>query len=159
MQVLGSSARQVERRSGVTNAQLFVLQILARDGDQKVGELAARALSRPNAVSSVVARLERSGLVRRTRGATDARQVLVSLTARGRAVAARGPAPPTARLIAALELLGEDHARAITRALTPLTRALGTTSSPHMLFEDGAAPPRPPDARASPPPNRPASRS
>ena len=44
---LGQSARSVEQRTGVTNAQLFLLREIANADGSSINELAARA-KRPN---------------------------------------------------------------------------------------------------------------
>jgi len=136
---LRRSARSVEHRTGVTNAQLFVLRALARREGVSLAELAALARTRRNAVSAVVSRLVRQGLVRRARAEDDRRRVTLALTARARALLRRAPEPPTARLIDALETLSEREARALARGLGALTRALALDPAPAgMLFEEEA---------------------
>src|ERR671935_128422 len=88
---LSRSARAVERRTGVTNAQLFVLQQLAAGEGLSINELAARALTGQNTVSTVVARLVERGLVRRKRAEDDARRAVVSLPPAGRRLLERAP--------------------------------------------------------------------
>lgn len=135
--VLRRSARSVERHTGVTNAQLFLLRALARREDASLAELAALARTRRNAVSAVVTRLVRQGLVRRTRAEADRRRVRLALTARGRTLLRRAPEPPTARLIDALETLSAREARALARGLGALTHALSLDPMPAgMLFEE-----------------------
>jgi DNA-binding MarR family transcriptional regulator len=136
---LTRSARSVERRTGVTNAQLFILQQLANAPGLSINDLAARAHTRQNAVSTVVARLARDGLVKRSRSADDGRRVTLALTAAGRALVRRAPAPPTARVIAALDTLPEREIRLLARSLDALIRAMALQDEkPGMLFEDGS---------------------
>lgn len=144
---LSQSARAIETRTGLSNAQLFLLQQLTGAGALSINELAVRARTGQSAVSIVVSRLVRHGLVERQRSAADRRRVTVSLTPTGRALARRAPESPTARLLAAVSRLPAADVRALARGTTTLARALGAdTDMPALLFERG---PRP---RSTPPP-------
>src|SRR5579864_7719256 len=70
---LSHSARAVERRTGVTNAQLFILQQLAEAESLSVNDLAARARTQQSTVSIVVARLVGAGFAAKRRSAADGR--------------------------------------------------------------------------------------
>jgi DNA-binding MarR family transcriptional regulator len=59
------------------------------EGALHVGELAERLILKPHSASELVQRMVEQGLVRRETGATDKRQVTVSLTERGRTVLER----------------------------------------------------------------------
>ncbi|MES2179962.1 MAG: MarR family winged helix-turn-helix transcriptional regulator [Gemmatimonadota bacterium] len=138
--LLGQSARTVEHRTGVTNAQLFVLQLLADGVPHSINEIAALALTHQSAVSIIVSRLERAGLVSRTRSAEDARRVDVAITAAGRKLARKAPAAATTRLLDALKLLPKAELRRLAASLGTLSTALGidADSEPMMLFEPTA---------------------
>jgi DNA-binding MarR family transcriptional regulator len=136
---LSASARMIEHRTGITNAQLFLLQSLAKDGPQSIGELAARARTQLSTASIVVSRLSRAGLVSKARATDDARRAVITLTTTGRKVARRGPHAPTARLLDAMESLTPAQARALAKGLAPLLAALGIRAeSDPMLFEHGS---------------------
>jgi len=133
---LTRSARSVERRTGVTTAQLFVLRQLAESDGLSLGEIADRTLTRQSTVSVVVGRLVKQGLVRRDRAADDHRRLRLSLTATGRRVLARAPEPTTGRLIAALDELTSEQMRSLSAGLDALIDALGLESrTAGMLFE------------------------
>ena len=70
---------------GLTYPQYLVMLVLWQDGPSSVGGLAGRLELEPHAVSPLLRRLERAGLLERRR-ATDRRRSIVSLTARGRAL-------------------------------------------------------------------------
>ena len=112
---LSSSARAVERRTGVTNAQLFLLHELAASGPLGIGELAVRARTQPSTVSIVVSRLARAGLLTKARGRDDARRAIVRITEAGRRLARHAPVPPTARLLDALDRLPAREAAGLAR--------------------------------------------
>src|SRR5688500_1533543 len=81
VQTLRISSRAAERDVGVSAAQLFVLtKLAAANKPLSVGELADRTLTHQSSVSVVVQKLEKQGLVARTRSQDDARRVELSLT-------------------------------------------------------------------------------
>ncbi|UOE44111.1 MarR family winged helix-turn-helix transcriptional regulator [Agromyces larvae] len=74
---------------GVTYPQYLVLANLWTHGDQTVGSLVERIQSDYGTMTPLLQRLEKRGLVRRTRSATDERTVHVSLTEEGEALKQR----------------------------------------------------------------------
>jgi len=137
---LSRSARAVETRTGITNAQVFLLRQL-RGGALSVGELAELAHTHQSTVSIVVVRLSRAGLVAKARAADDARRAVVSLTPAGRALLRRAPASPAADLLLAVERLPLGDARRLADGLHALVRSLGLEDHPPtMLFEHPRAP-------------------
>ena len=70
-------------RLGVTYPQYLVLLVLWEKDAQPVNDIAKRLVLETNTVTPLLKRMEAEGLVRRTRGSEDARQVIVSLTEKG----------------------------------------------------------------------------
>ena len=68
-------------------SEIRVLMRLLDHGDVRVGELAALTSLEPSALSHILRRLGEAGWVSRMRATSDNRQVLVSLTAKGRRLA------------------------------------------------------------------------
>ena len=136
---LSRSARAIEQRTGVTNAQLFILQQLAEGAVLSVNDLAARAKTKQSTVSIVVARLVRAGLVHKRRSAADGRRTALSLTPAGRRKLRGAPAPPTALLLDAIASLPARDARELASGARALVRALGLGAvEPEFLFERGS---------------------
>jgi DNA-binding MarR family transcriptional regulator len=137
---LSHSARAVERTTGITNAQLFLLQQLAEVESLSVNDLAARARTQQSTVSIVVARLVRAGLAAKRKSAADGRIAVVSLTPKGRRLLRHAPAPPASALLRAIEALPLREARALADGVDALVRALDL-SPPEatMLFEHAPA--------------------
>jgi DNA-binding MarR family transcriptional regulator len=133
---LSHSARAVERRTGITNAQLFLLQQLAEVDSLSVNDLAARARTQQSTVSIVVARLVRAGLAGKRRSPDDRRIAIVSLTPKGRRLLRHAPAPPISALLRAIGALSERDAHALADGMHALLGALAL-SPPKvtMLFE------------------------
>ncbi len=73
-------------RLGVTFPQYLVLLVLWEKDAQPVNDIAKRLVLETNTVTPLLKRMEAEGLVRRTRGTEDARQVIVSLTEKGYAL-------------------------------------------------------------------------
>ena len=81
--------RRSDPLTGVSAAQLSALSVLM-GGPRTVGALSAAEQVRPPTMSTLVAEMERLGLVRRSRDAADARVVRIEMTAKGRRVLAKG---------------------------------------------------------------------
>jgi len=79
--------RELEEQHGLGMSEFEALDRLAeaRDGSQRMQELGTAMYLSQSALSRVVARLERDGLVRRDMCAQDRRGVFVKLTDAGRA--------------------------------------------------------------------------
>jgi DNA-binding MarR family transcriptional regulator len=136
---LTQSARAVERHSGLTNAQLFVLQQLAAHGPLSVGELAVRAQTQPSTASIVVSRLVAAGYLKKARSASDARRTELTLTPSARRLVRGAPLPPVALLTRALSSLPAADVRALDRGLCALREALHLPAArPPLLFEPAA---------------------
>ena len=70
---------------GLTYPQYLVLMVLWEKDPQLVGDIAGRLMLETNTVTPLLKRMESAGLVQRRRGGSaDGRQVLVSLTPKGR---------------------------------------------------------------------------
>jgi DNA-binding MarR family transcriptional regulator len=74
---------------GLTYPQYLVLCVLWEEGEQTIGEIAARLSLEPSTITPLVKRLEQAGRLVRQRDPADERRVNVSLTAQGRALRAK----------------------------------------------------------------------
>ncbi len=81
---------------GLTYPQYLVLSSLQVLDGQTVGQLGAELRLESNTLTPLLKRMESSGWVRRTRDGKDERQVRVSLTEDGHALAARAAGVPRA---------------------------------------------------------------
>jgi MarR family transcriptional regulator, organic hydroperoxide resistance regulator len=71
-------------RTGLTSAQLGVLQFLATNEGCKLAELARGVGVKQSAIGGLVERTERTGCIRTQRGQEDARSTQVYLSPKGR---------------------------------------------------------------------------
>jgi DNA-binding MarR family transcriptional regulator len=93
----------------LTPTQMVVLSLLD-DGSMRIGSLAATMGAAQNTISEVVARLTRSGLVRKTPDPVDGRAVLVELTPAGR------------QALESRRRAMRDYHRSVLKALSPKER-------------------------------------
>jgi len=85
---------RVAATEGITFQQYNVLRILRGAGEAlPTMEIGERLLQRTPGISRTLERLEKQGLIRRTRGVNDGRQVLCALTPAGRRIVDRLDAP------------------------------------------------------------------
>ena len=79
---------------GLTYTQYLVMMVLWEQDAQPVNDIAGRLYLETNTVTPLLKRMEAEGLVKRTRGEADARQVIVQLTEKGRALEDRAACVP-----------------------------------------------------------------
>lgn len=141
VRTLRTSATDIERSTGLSAAQTFVLQLLADAPAESMNDLAARTLTDQSSVSVVVSRLAAKGLVVRGHSPADARRTRVTITDAGRARLTGQPVTVQARLIRALEQLSPDALTQLGEHLTQVTTLMGAAHElPSMLFEEDDPP-------------------
>jgi MarR family transcriptional regulator, lower aerobic nicotinate degradation pathway regulator len=134
------SARAAEQRVGLSGAQLFVLQCLARQSPCSVNELAARTATDQSSVSVVVSRLVSLGHVRRATSKTDRRSVDLSLSRSGRALLESAPEATQDRLISSLSQLAKTELKTLSRLLGKVVDGADVAEQvPSLFFEEGPA--------------------
>jgi DNA-binding MarR family transcriptional regulator len=134
VQTIRVASRAVERRFGLSAAQLFVLQRLSESEATSVNELAARTLTHQSSVSVVLSRLVARGLVARSTDRADARRVVLNVTAKGRALVRRAPAAAQERLIDAIDGLPAPKRRELADLLARVADHAADTAAPPALF-------------------------
>jgi len=106
----------------LTLAQLSILVTLLDQGPIRMTDLAAHERVRTPTTTVAIRRLEKIGLVKRSRDPSDLRAVLVDITPRGRAVHGESLASRRAALAAMLSQLPEADLDTLMKALAPLQR-------------------------------------
>ena len=84
-------SKDMTRRLGVTGPQRLVLAWVTEGRATEPGELAKQLCVHRSTMTGIVARLERAGLMRRTRDKGDLRRFRLSVTAAGRRLARPHP--------------------------------------------------------------------
>lgn len=111
---------RLSAEAGVTASQAAVLFLLLRRGERRMGAIGeVLALGAP-AVTGLVGRMEKAGLVSRRKDASDRRGALVDLTEAGRRAAERADQILRAFNAELDERLGEDESEIVYQALTRL---------------------------------------
>ncbi|MGW4098526.1 MULTISPECIES: MarR family winged helix-turn-helix transcriptional regulator [unclassified Mycobacterium] len=106
----------------LTLAQLSILLTLLDQGPIRMTELAARERVRTPTTTVAIRRLEKLGLVKRSRDPSDLRAVLVEVTPRGLVQHRESLAARRADLAARLANLSADDLATLAAALAPLER-------------------------------------
>jgi len=138
VQLLRRSAREAEMRTGLSSAQLFVLQQLrSASGPLTPGELAQRTLTHQSSVSAVLRRLAEAGLVKKATSRRDRRRSELRLTGKGERAVRGAPALAQEQLIGAVERLPPASRAQLAQGLVDLTMELGiSAANPPMFFEE-----------------------
>lgn len=132
--------RAVETRAGISGAQLWALSVVQAQPGIGVGSLAQAMDVHQSTASNLLRALVEEGLVVSAKGEEDRRAVRLQLTARGRRVLARAPAPFAG-------VLPEALARLDKRTLARLERDLGAVIAELGVDERGAGIPLGGDGR------------
>jgi DNA-binding MarR family transcriptional regulator len=109
----------------LTLAQLSILVTLIDRGPIRMTDLAAHERVRTPTTTVAIRRLEKLGLVKRSKDQTDLRAVLVDITEKGLAVHRESLANRRAALAAMLRALSDEDRATLAKALEPLERLAG----------------------------------
>ena len=110
----------------LTLAQLSILVTLLDQGPIRMTDLAAHERVRTPTTTVAIRRLEKIGLVKRSRDPSDLRAVLVDITPRGLAVHRESLTNRIGSLSVLLSQLSESDLETLTKALVPLERLAGS---------------------------------
>lgn len=128
--------RAAQQHAGVSAAQLFVLSQVSRTPKLSLGELAERTHTDQSSASTVVARLVENGLLTRERASDDARRLVLTLTAAGRAALRKAPPVAQEALLAALENLPSAERKQFADTFHAVLDAIGAEKCAPLLFEE-----------------------
>jgi DNA-binding MarR family transcriptional regulator len=102
----------IQKRCGISGAQLWMLQELRDAPGLRVGELATRMAIHQTTTSNLLDSLEKSGYVMKSRDESDQRVVNLSLTPSGAKVLRKAPQPARGMLPEALaKISAADRAK------------------------------------------------
>jgi DNA-binding MarR family transcriptional regulator len=118
----GDPSAGKEAAGDLTLAQLSILFTLLDQGPIRMTDLAAHERVRTPTTTVAIRRLEKIGLVKRSRDPSDLRAVLVDITPRGLAVHRESMTNRITALAALLSQLSEPDLETLTKALAPLER-------------------------------------
>lgn len=121
--------RSVERKAGISGAQVWALSIVQAHPGIGVSELARAMDVHQSTASNLVRALIAAGLVVSARAGSDRRTVQLQLTAPGQKILKKAPGPFTGVLPDALQRLDAATLARLERDLTVLIDALGSNQS------------------------------
>lgn len=136
VQGLRESSREVERRTGLSGAQLFVLRRLSESEGLSINELANRTFTHQSSVSAVASRLVSAGLAERRTDPRDRRKRVLRITAKGQRALAAAPAAAQEALVETVLELPADVRRTVAGALARMADAMVVQRRPSMFFEE-----------------------
>ena len=129
-------SRHLLETSGLTAPQIAALDAARRHGSVTIGSLAkALRLSHPT-VTGIVSRLEKRGLLQRSRGVEDRRTILVCITELGEDVLRRAPRllqDQFRRQIAALEPWERHQILSTLQRIAGMMDAEDLLAAPHLV--------------------------
>lgn len=136
VRALDSTNARAEGDLRVTSAQLFVLRQIDASPRLSLSELARRTCTAQSTVSEVVARLITQELVVRAVAAADARRSELTLSAKGRAIAARASATVQEQLVAGFECMSAGQQQTLADGLESWVERAGLGEvAPTFFFE------------------------
>ncbi|OBK34118.1 MarR family transcriptional regulator [Mycobacterium sp. 1245111.1] len=124
----GDPSAGAAQASDLTLAQLSILVTLLDRGPIRMTDLAAHERVRTPTTTVAIRRLEKIGLVKRSRDPSDLRAVLVDITPRGLAVHRESLSNRITALAALLSQLSAPDLESLTKALAPLERLAASES-------------------------------
>ncbi len=126
---LNRHLRREAHAEGITGGQASLLGQIRYQPDLGAGELAARQGVSAPAMTRYLNRMEKAGLIVRTRAEDDARRLRLALTPKGVRALRSIRRRRTAWLAERLDGLSPNELRAIDRAIEPLMRLLDEGAS------------------------------
>lgn len=125
VRALNLNTRAIEQESGISLAQLFVLEQLDQQPAASLTDLADRTATHQSSVSVVVQRLVDRGLVSRTRSTSDRRFVEIVITDAGRQVLASAPETVQVKLLNGLGRFSDGERERLASLLERWASAAG----------------------------------
>jgi MarR family transcriptional regulator, organic hydroperoxide resistance regulator len=110
------------RRGAITREQYWILRLLMEHGEMRIKDLASAIGCTPGSASVAVKRMEKAGLVKRTRSERDERVVTVILAAQGAKMLDAWRSEQLHSMEVLFERLSQDERKTLRRLLE---KALG----------------------------------
>lgn len=124
-QAINEYSRNAEKLTGLTGPQLWAIKLLAEAAPMRVSELAEHMFLHPATIVGIIDRLEKKGLVTRTRSKEDRRAVDLDLTAAGKVLASQAPEVAQIKLVNGLNLLQQVEFDCVATGMKNMVRILG----------------------------------
>jgi len=126
VRAIRSHYQNVERRAGISGAQLWALARIADSPGANVGALSRSLAIHQSTASNLLRQLQQLSLVERRRRGKDQRSVQIFVTGRGRALLRRSPQPFIGVLQQALTELPDANLASMHRQLARLIKSMAS---------------------------------
>ena len=113
-------ASRTSREFGLTRSQSGVLKILLMHGPLSSADLSRKLYMTPSNMTGIIDRLEKKGLVDRTRQPVDRRVVLITLTESGKDISRRLPDSIERKLVSELMELSPEQIQMLSKAMNQI---------------------------------------
>ena len=113
-------AFKMSKEYGLTGPQSSVLRTLVKEGQLSSASLSRRLYVTPSNITGIIDRLEKKGLVERTKKEGDRRVALITLTKSGSELSNSLPDPIEKKLISELADLEPEHVRILTMVMNQI---------------------------------------
>lgn len=114
----------IKKKTGISGAQLWLVQEVADASGSRVGEVASRMSLKSVTVSNLIEPLLSAGIIVKEQDLKDRRSFLLYLTPKGKKLLARAPQPTRGILPDTLGNLDPRSLREVNRALDVLLEGL-----------------------------------
>ncbi|HEY4116448.1 MAG TPA: MarR family transcriptional regulator [Byssovorax sp.] len=130
--------KEMAREVGLTGPQLTVIKLLENLGDLSLSSLSERIRAQNSTVTGIIDRMEREGIVRRERSATDRRVVLIRLSDKGMKLAQRIRVEPMEIFKRSLVDLSAADLKDLLRILGKLQKRVRSELAAHRTSEESS---------------------
>ena len=117
-------ASRTSREFGLTRSQSGVLKILFMHGPISSADLSRKLYMTPSNMTGIIDRLEKKGLVERTRQSVDRRVVLITLTENGNDLSGRLPDSIERKLVSELIELSPEQIQMLSKAMNQIVHLM-----------------------------------
>jgi len=115
-------SKELDKEFNVSLPQLKCLVALSEEGPMTPSQIASHVMTNSSTVTGIIDRLERKGLISRSRSFSDRRMVSIAITEAGKALVQSAPFPIQPNTLKAIERLTAQEREGIIEALTRLTK-------------------------------------
>ncbi|MBC8246991.1 MAG: MarR family transcriptional regulator [Deltaproteobacteria bacterium] len=117
-------ASRTSREFGLTRSQSGVLKILDTYGPLSSADLSRKLYMTPSNMTGIIDRLEKKGLVDRTRQPVDRRVVLITLTESGKDLSRQLPDSIERKLVSELIELSPEQIQMLSKAMNQIVHLM-----------------------------------
>lgn len=128
-------ASRTSREFGLTRSQSGVLKILFMHGPLSSADLSRKLYMTPSNMTGIIDRLEKKGLVDRSRQPVDRRVVLITLTENGKDLSRRLPDSIERKLVSELIELTPEQIQMLSKAMNQILHLMDAQEVEDTLLE------------------------